>query len=93
MKYEIVSSNQFKKDLKLAQKRGFDLSEFETVVNKLRNREPLEERFKDHPLSNNWKNHREFHLRPDLVVIYFIRQNELILEMVRMGTHSDLFKK
>ena len=86
-------TNQFKKDFKLAQKRGFDLSEFETVVNKLRNREPLEERFKDHLLSNNWKNQREFHLRPDLVVIYFIRQNELILEMVRMGTHSDLFKK
>ena len=86
-------TNQFKKDFKLAQKRGFDLSEFETVVNKLRNREPLEERFKDHLLSNNWKNHREFHLRPDLVVIYFIRQNELILEMVRMGIHPDLFKK
>ena len=38
-------TSQFKKDYKLAQKRGFDLSEFETVVNKLRNREPLEERF------------------------------------------------
>lgn len=83
---------QFKKDYKLAQKIGFDLSEFETAVNKLRNKEPLDERFKDHPLSGNWKNHREFHLHPDLVVIYCIKQNELILEMARMGTHSDLFK-
>ena len=86
-------TNQFKKDYKLAQKRGFDLSEFETIVNKLRAREPLDEKYKDHNLSGNWKNHRDFHLHPDLVVIYCIKENELILEMVRMGTHSDLFKK
>lgn len=86
-------TNQFKKDYKLAQKRGFDLSEFESVVNKLRNKEPLDAKYKDHPLSNNWKNHRDFHLHPDLVVIYCIQENQLILEMVRMGTHSDLFKK
>ena len=85
-------TSQFKKDFKLAQKRGFDLSEFEGIVNKLRNREPLEEKYKDHQLSGNWKNHRDFHLHPDLVVIYYINQNEIVLEMVRMGTHSDLFK-
>lgn len=38
-------TNQFKKDYKLAQKRGFDLSEFESVVNKLRNKEPLEPKY------------------------------------------------
>ena len=86
-------TNQFKKDYKLAQKRGYDLSEFEAVVNKLRNREELAPKYKDHLLSNNWRNHRDFHLHPDLVVIYRIQENELILEMVRMGTHSDLFKK
>ena len=86
-------TSQFKKDFKLAQKRGFNLSEFEIIVNKLRNREPLEEKYKDHQLSGNWKNHRDFHLYPDLVVIYCIKENDLILEMVRMGSHSDLFKK
>ncbi|MBQ6781603.1 MAG: type II toxin-antitoxin system YafQ family toxin [Treponema sp.] len=86
-------TNQFKKDFKLAQKRGYDLSEFEGIVNKLRNREPLEPKYKDHPLSNNWENHRDFHLHPDLVVIYRICENELVLEMVRIGSHSNLFKK
>lgn len=38
-------TNQFKKDFKLAQKRGFDLSEFESIINKLRNRKPLEEKY------------------------------------------------
>ena len=36
-------------------------------------------------------NHRDFHLYPDLVVIYCIKESEIILEMVRMGTHADLF--
>ncbi len=84
-------TNQFKKDYNLAQKPGHDLSEFESLVNKLRVREPLDPKYKDHPLSNNWKNHRDFHLHPDLVVIYCIKESEIILEMVRMGTHADLF--
>ena len=86
-------TNQFKKDFKLAQKRGIDLSDFERIVDKLRRREPLEEKYKDHPLSGSWKNYRDFHLHPDLVVIYCIKENELIIQMVRMGSHSDLFNK
>lgn len=86
-------TNQFKKDYKLAQRRGVDLSELEGIINKLRRGEPLDARYKDHPLSNNWRNHRDFHLHPDVVVIYCIKDNDLILEMVRMGSHSDLFKK
>ena len=69
-------TNQFKKDYKLALKRGYDLSEFETIINKLRNREELDPKYKDHTLSNNWKNHRDFHLHPDLVVIYLSYSRE-----------------
>ena len=84
-------TNQFKKDYKMALKRGYDMSEFEMIVNKLRNREKLDSKYKDHQLANNWKNHRDFHLHPDLVVIYCIKETEIILEMVRMGSHADLF--
>ena len=84
---------QFKKDYKLAQRSGYDLSEFEKIVNLLRNRLPLDAKYKDHPLKGKLKNHRDFHLHPDLVVIYRIIKDELILEMIRMGTHSDLFGK
>ena len=84
---------QFKKDFKLAQKSGYDLSEFEELVNLLRNQKPLDPKYKDHPLKGKLKNHRDFHLHPNLVVIYRVYNDELILEMVRMGTHSDLFKK
>ncbi len=86
-------TNQFKNNFKLAPKRGYDLSEFAAIVNKLRAGESLESKYKGYPLANNWKNHRDFHLHPDLVVIYCIEETEIILEMVRMDSHSDLFGK
>lgn len=48
MKYEIVPSNQFKKDLKLAQRRGYDLTKIKKVITLLANGEPLEEKYRDH---------------------------------------------
>ena len=47
----IVPSNQFKRDLKLAKKRGFDLSELREVVNTLAREQPLEEKHHDHELT------------------------------------------
>ena len=48
---DVVLSNQFKKDLKLAQKRGYDLDLLNTVVDMLANCEPLPEKYKDHNLT------------------------------------------
>jgi mRNA interferase YafQ len=45
----------------------------------------------DHPLSNNWNDHRECHIKPDLLLIY--RKSKRVLHLVRLGSHSDLFKK
>lgn len=86
-------TNQFKKDYKLAQKRGYDLSEFEAIVNKLRNREELDPKYKDHQLSNNWKNHRDFHLHPDLVgyLLLFPRRRESPLELKKEFHTEPLF--
>ena len=47
----IVRSNRFLKDLRLAKKRGFDLSSLEEVVNKLANQETLDPKYRDHPLN------------------------------------------
>lgn len=49
--YEIVPSNQFKKDLKLAQKRGYDLSKIKKVISNLANGETLEAKYRDHLLT------------------------------------------
>lgn len=45
--------------------------------------------YKDHPLRNNWSNHRDCHIEPDWLLIYKIDGNDIYF--VRTGTHSDLF--
>jgi mRNA interferase YafQ len=59
------------------------------VVNLLAADAPLPRRNVDHPLSGEWSDHRDCHLRPDLVLIYR-RPDEDNLELVRMGSHSEL---
>jgi mRNA interferase YafQ len=54
--------------------------------------QPLKERHRDHALSGNWKDHRECHLKPDLLLIYK-KPADKILRFVRMGSHSELFNK
>ena len=88
---DIVPSNRFKKDLKIALKHGYQISLLEDVVNKLAMREPLEERYRDHILTGDYGGFRECHITPDWLLVYQIRENELILFLSRTGTHSDLF--
>ena len=87
----ILRSNRFLKDLKLAKKRNFDLSELEYVVNKLANQEVLEEKYHDHSLSGDYSDFRECHIKPNWLLIYSVDDEELELFLLRTGTHSDLF--
>ena len=91
MKYEVDRTNAFKRDYKRAKKRGLDLQKLKDVVTKLADGEALPPANKDHPLSGNWANHRECHIAPDWLLIYQIKDNLLILELTRTGTHADLF--
>jgi mRNA interferase YafQ len=87
----IVRSNRFLKDLRLAKKRGLDLSSLEEVVNKLANQEKLDEKYHDHPLSGDYSDFRECHIKPDWLLVYTIDDEELELFLIRTGSHSDLF--
>ena len=60
--YQIQWTSQYKKDIKRAKKRNYDMEE-----------------------------HRELHIRPDWLLIYQKKENLLILELTRTGTHADLF--
>ena len=92
-KYKIKCTSRYKKDIKLAKKRNYNIEELEQVVFKLANGQPLEEKYCDHALEGNWKDHRELHIRPDWLLIYQIKNDILILELSRTGTHADLFGK
>lgn len=91
MKYEIVPSNQFKKDLKFAQKRGYDMNKIKKVISSLANGEVLEPKYRDHSLSGDYGAFRECHIQPDWLLIYQVDNGKLILFLARTGTHSDLF--
>ena len=91
MKYEIVPSNQFKKDLKLAQKRGYDLAKIKKVIATLADGETLDEKYRDHWLTGDYGGYRECHIQPDWLLVWEQRDTELILILTDTGTHSDLF--
>ena len=90
-RYEIKNTTQFKKDYKLARRRGLNMDLLKDVVTRLANGEPLDPRHKDHPLSGEWSGQRECHIQPDWLLIYRYENDILVLALTRTGTHSDLF--
>lgn len=93
MKYEVIFTNQFKKDLKLAKKQGKTLSKLLSVIELLANGELLDMKYRDHALTGDYSGTRECHIEPDWLLVYEIRNNVLILVLYRLGSHSELFKK
>ncbi len=92
-KYIVKSTTQFKKDFKLAMKRGLKIELLEEVIAVLAMGEELSEKYKDHALTGNWDGHRECHVLPDWLLLYRIEDDVLVLTLTRTGTHSDLFGK
>jgi mRNA interferase YafQ len=88
---EIVPSNQFRKDLKLAQKRGLKLELLQAVVNTLAKEQPLDAKYRDHSLTGDYRGFRECHIEPDWLLVYRVDQGDLELFLFRTGTHADLF--
>lgn len=86
-------SGQFKRDYKLALKRGCDPKKLEEVISILCREEPLPPSYRDHALVNSrdYKGMRECHIEPDWLLVYKIVQDVLVLKLIRTGTHSDLF--
>jgi mRNA interferase YafQ len=93
MKLEIVRTSRFKTAYKRVKNLpGFKKETFEEVVTKLSETKKLEKRFKDHALTGNLKDFRECHLAPDILLLYQIDKNILILTLVSIGNHAQLFR-
>ena len=91
MKYTVKPTTKFQKDLKRAQKRGYDISLLTDIIKKLANGETLPEKNRDHSLIGDYAGCRDCHITPDWLLIYEIDNGELILYLTRTGSHSDLF--
>ena len=92
-KYIVKTTTQFKKDFKLAKKRGLKMELLREVITELAMGETLPEKNKDHALTGNWIGHRECHILPNWLLVYRLEDEVLVLTLTRTGTHSDLFGK
>jgi mRNA interferase YafQ len=89
----IERTGAFRKDFK-REKKGQHRREIDSivfsVVSLLAEDKTLPEKNHDHSLAGNWRDHRECHLKPDLLLIYR-KPDTQVLQLVRMGSHSELF--
>ena len=85
-------SDQFKKDVKLAGRRGKDLAKLKAVLDLLIAGAVLPPQYKDHPLRGNFAGSRDCHIESDWVLIYTLTENDTHVRFERTGSHSDLFQ-
>lgn len=92
--YLIKTTRDYKRSYKKLIKSGIKssvLTELDFVINNLARGDKLDVKYADHPLTGDLKGYRECHIKPDLLLFYQIAKNNLILTLVNLGSHSDLF--
>ena len=87
---ELEYHNEFKRDVKKIQAQNKNKQDLVDIVKLLRNKEKLPIKYRNHPLSGNYKGSYELHIWPDWLLIYKITKSSIIL--IRTGSHSELFK-
>ncbi len=88
----IEATTRFRRDYK--RERKGQLSKrldalLEPIIDMLAADTPLPARYRDHPLTGDWGDHRDCHIRPDLILIYR-KPDDDRLQLVRLGSHSEL---
>ena len=89
----VFRTTQFKKDFKVLLKKHYSPDKLKQAIDTLmaQNKQLLSTKYRDHPLTENWKGYREIHIEGDWVVIYRVEKQELQLVLTRTGSHDDLF--
>ena len=85
-------TSQFKRDYKRegkGQHRATLDVELFPIVDALVNDQLLDPRYRDHALTGEWKDYRDCHIKPDMVLIYR-KPDDVVLQLVRLGSHSEL---
>ena len=94
-KYEVKYSSVFKKALKKVIKQGKDLDKMFFIIEKLANKDELDQKYRNHTLINDkyYKNCGECHIEPDWLLVYRYEEKQLILLLVNTGSHSRVLEK
>lgn len=82
-------STKFKRDMKRIKYKQGIIDELHEIIQMLCKKKKLPEKYKDHSLTGNYVRHRECHVKPDTLLIYFT--DEIYLYLERIGSHSELF--
>ena len=86
-----VYTKTFKKERKLARKRGRDLDKLDEVIRMIAAEQPLPPHYENHPLHGKWKGWLECHVQGDWVLVYEIDKAAQKVVFQRTGSHADLF--
>ncbi|HZL09011.1 MAG TPA: type II toxin-antitoxin system YafQ family toxin [Prolixibacteraceae bacterium] len=88
---QLVFTNKFKKDIKLLQKRGYNMVLIKEAILMLEETGFLSSNYFSHKLSGNYSGYLEAHIKPDWLIIWKFKITENEVWHTRTGTHSDLF--
>jgi mRNA interferase YafQ len=91
MKYQVLQTSHFKRELKRTAKRGCDMGWLKSMIALLAEGQPIPEKHRDHALAGKLSGFRECHITPDWLLVYLIDNDQLVLTLTRTGSHSDLF--
>ena len=89
--YELSKTTSFKKDFKRIVKRGWDIYKLEELILLLIQGKNLPAKYNLHPLVGNYVNHFDCHIESDWLLIFKIDKRNLLITLIRTGTHSDIF--
>lgn len=92
--YKINLTTKFKKDLKKIKKVSADFKLTSDFLKTLKSKgvEGVDIQMKPHKLKGNYKDNWECHIKPDLLIIWIQKESPSVITLVRLGSHSDLFK-
>jgi len=89
--YSLSTTKQFEKDYKLCNKRGFKIALLHTIFELLEKDGTIPLKYKPHRLTGNYKGFWECHIQPDWLLIWEKQEKEKNIQLIRTGTHADLF--
>ncbi|MHB8860501.1 MAG: type II toxin-antitoxin system YafQ family toxin [Minisyncoccota bacterium] len=90
--YLVRSTKAYRKELKLVSKhKNFDEISLNNIVDTLKRGEQLDAKYHDHQLTGEFKDYRECHIKSDLLLVYQKHDDVLVLLLIEIGTHDDLF--
>ncbi len=90
--YLVRSTKAYRKELKRVSKhKNFDEISLNNIVDTLKRGEQLDAKYRDHQLTGEFKDYRECHIKSDLLLVYQKHDDVLVLLLIEIGTHDDLF--